>query len=1016
MKWFYSVLTASIMALAHAQVLRAEVELDNTPSAEANLRFALRQLGTIEGGTAQTRIVVLKTETPFAALNELRRARGVTVVRPLVPALPRGGRRVNSISESQTESRRYRAEYALYHRAQFGDDTKPKRTPSVNYLDSYLHFLEERSYPNDFINDDERLLAIAQRDRMPAAETGANAGPETVGTWQFVGPRDLDIPYQIYYGTPPLAGRINALTYDPQNPQTYYIAAAGGGIWKTTNAGVNWTPLSDGWESLWVNAITVHPTNSNILYAGTGDFNGGQAPGFGIMKSVDGGQTWTNLGRAAFQGSSIRRILLDPGNPNNLLVASGYGTNELFRSTDGGNTFSVVQSNVAHWCDLEVSIPVSGTRNFWAVAESLPAGGSPLIYRSQNSGATWTSISIPGLAGVSSNSLDVAVSPTNGNRVYVLAATARKLFRSDNNGSTWTDLSGVLTASTSSYNFSQASYDWHLNVAAGQSGNDKVFVGLIDLMMSIDNGNTWQSLGGPTYDNDSILHNDQHSLAIHPTDPNQALVGCDGGVFRFIYNPPSNSWQFTPLNLNLGGTTQFYHASFHPSDRNFVLGGTQDNASPVATGDLQTWDNVGGGDGGITMISRVNPQHQATTAQFLFTYVTTNAWASSGYVGPSVGSDSVAFIAPIAEDPTSANTLYGGTNFLYRYTYSTGTWEARLGGTNLAPSGGNLRSIAVAPSNSNVIYTGSSTGDVHISVNRGATWRRIDASLPNRGIKDISILPDDPFDVLISQSGSAGSARVWRCPDTSVPNLSWFPVSGSGSTALPDIVTSSIERDYRDPINWWWAGNDVGVFRTTDGGATWQNATAPLGLPNVRIDEVKTIAGTNSLYAATHGRGIWRIDLGSTALDSVNVTNPAYTLNPATITVVLSEPAPPGGAIVSLSSSNPSQFPVPSSVTVAAGQTQVTVDVVPPYGRVDLNPIVTATMNGEERQTSFFLRALSADVNRDGEVGPADFALLALAFGSFLGDANYNPNADANLDGEVGPEDFALLAAQFGLP
>lgn len=1017
MRVLFTVLSAALAVGSMAQVLRAEVEVDSTPSALANLQFSIRQTGSIERVSGRTAVIVLKTDAPYTVLREVRRARGVVSATPLSPMLPRFGRRVSSIDAARAESKRYRTEYALYHRAKFGDDTKPSRTPSVNYIDSYLHYLEERSFPNNFFDPSTLEAATAHRDQMPRAEAEMS-GPETVGTWQFVGPRNLDIPYRIYYGTPPLAGRTNALAYHPTNPSIMYIGAAQGGVWKTTDGGVNWTPLSDQWERLMVNAIAIDPVNPETIYVGTGDFNGGLGPGWGIMKSTNGGATWSNIGRSAFIGASIRSIVVDPTNSNNILVASGYGANELFRSTNAGSTWSVVESTVAHWCDLVVSPSNAGTRTYWAAAESVDSATPPRIVRSQDNGATWTTISIPGLVGINSLSLDLAVSPTNPNRVYVLAATAQKLFRSDNNGATWVDLSSNFSNSTSSYNWSQASYDWHMVAGQGQGGNDTLYIGLIDLMQSTDNGVNWRSVGGPTYDGAlSVLHNDQHSMVMHPTNPNEALVGCDGGVFRFVYNPTTQTWQFIPLNTNLGGTTQFYHASFHPTNRNFLLGGTQDNASPVSKGDLQNWDNVGGGDGAFTTISRTSPNIQATTAQFLSTYATTNSWTNSFYIGPNYGNDSAAFIAPIAEDPSNSNQLYGGTNYLYRYTFSTGLWENRLGGTNLAPSGGNLRTIAVAPSNTNVIYTGSSTGDVFVSVNRGSTWRRIDGTvLPNRGIRDITVHPTDPNDIILGLSGSTGVSRAWRCANTSAATPVWTSVGGSGSSSLPDIALLSIERDYRNPTQWWWGANDVGVFRTLDGGTTWQNATQSLGLPTVRVDEVKTIPGTQSLYAATHGRGIWRIDIGSTSLASVSIQEPVYTLNAATVTVSLTNPAPQGGAIVSLVSTQPGIAPVPPSVLVPAGQNSTTFTFTPGFNLSNYTVTIQASMNGVNQSDTVTVIALTADINRDGEVGPADFSLFALAFGSFQGDANYSFAADIDQNGEVGPSDFSILVQQFGMP
>lgn len=735
----------------------------------------------------------------------------------------------------------------------------PRPDVAADYKESYEAWLEERAYPRKEPEWEKWPLAAEHRDKMAVMPDGKFDGP---GGWEFMGPVNLPVPYRIYYGQGTTSGRVNDVAFDPSNPNVYYLAAATGGIWKTIDGGQTWTPLSDDWPSLATNSVVVHPTNSNVVFAGTGDWNGGYPYSFGLQKSEDGGETWRTIGGSQFGNLAIRRIMIDPDNPNRMLIATGKGNaywGYIWRSLDGGETWSVSLSTYAAWSDIEYSAPYpNGGR--WYYASGLDYGGQ--VWRSGDRGATWTRLTTP-LSSAFQGSVEIAASKVDRATVYLLAGVPRKIYKSTDAGATWTDITAGFPNGNNNYNWSQHTYDFYIETSWRMLNGtpiDVVYVGLIDMVQSPDGGSTWQSVG-LTYTNNALTHNDQHIARVNPNNPDQLLIGNDGGVYLFNYNPTTNTWSFnTSLNKFLG-VTQFYKGDFHPTNLARMIGGTQDNATPASTGDLQNWRNVGGGDGGFCAIRPDNPNVQYATSQYLGVYRTTNNWSSSTSISPSVGNDRVAFIAPIALRTDNPNFLYAGTNYLWRYSQSANSWTARLGGQELSVSG-TVRHIAVAPSHGDTIYTGSNNGELWMTRNGGTTWTQINTGspgLPNRFIRYIVVHPANPTKVFVALSGT-GTPHVWRCDNTEANPRVWVSLDGSGPNGLPDIPAQAIALHPAAPDSAMYVATDVGVF-FTPGDSIWYNVTAARGLPNTQVNDLKVVPGQRALYAVTWGRGIWRLPL-----------------------------------------------------------------------------------------------------------------------------------------------------------
>jgi hypothetical protein len=357
------------------------------------------------------------------------------------------------------------------------------------------------------------------------------------------------------------------------------------------------------------------------------------------------------------------------------------------------------------------------------------------------------------------------------------------------------------------------------------------------------------------------------------------------------------------VSLNAGlGITTFTSLAVHPDDPKILLGGAQDNATPVSTGDLENWRNRGGGDGGGVAISRARPKIQYATSQgyagsgqrpptlltTLEFFRTDTGWELGGpaagiptpqqHIPPFVGSERLPFVPVVVADPNDSRVLYTGTQFLWRLndTFPLSPWRWTHVGSTARSTTALITAIAVAPSDSRTIYTGSGDGEVWASFDRGATWTRIDsaaalcAPVPGGtscpGVLSLSVNPNDANDVVVG-FGLGGLGPLFRCTAANTASRAWANISGAGATALPTLPINAVVRDPARAATLF-VGTDLGLFASEDTGATWANAGTPFGLPNVRVTALTANAATRFLTAATYGRGIWRIDLDTMGLPS----------------------------------------------------------------------------------------------------------------------------------------------------
>ncbi len=711
---------------------------------------------------------------------------------------------------------------------------------AIKNKEAYAHewwFYEQRAYPNNFISDNAYENAIRQRD----AQRITNGTVETI-TWVSLGPTPGSYPG---YGN--ISSRVVTGSYDPTNANTIYIGTANGGVWKSIDGGINWQPLTDNQNSLAMGAIVIDPSNSNIVYAGTGEatYSGASYYGRGLLKSTDAGATWSNYTSGLPSSSYFSRLRIRPNHSNELIAA--LGSSGIYRSTNSGiSWFSVVSGR----CD-DIFYSLTGDTAF-AVGSGI--GG---LRRSTDGGASFSTFGT-GLGSGERTHFDYC--RTNSSVMYaaVYSGGTVSAYKSTNYGANWSFL-------TSSLDGGQAWYDLHCEVNPSNSNN--VYIGTIDVYRSTNGGSTFTNItngyGGGN------VHVDQHYLFFHPTDPNTFIITNDGGIWRTTNNGSS----FVNLNQNLT-LTQFYRIAASPFDAGRIMGGTQDNGTQQTFSTIN-WGAAFGGDGGEVCFNPMvaNDQNIFGETQNGGIRRTTNggsSWSSSTS-GINTG-ENVTWVAPIIKHPNISSYFYTARQRVYRTVDYGANWSAisnNVNGTNA------VREMTQSKTNPNIMYA-TSGALVFKSTDEGVNWTNVSTGLPSRTITSVYIHPEDSSIAFVTFSGF-GTNKVYK---TTNGGTSWISINGN----LPDSPVNDIfvyTYDASHP-NTYFVATDVGVFLTQDNGGTWTELAD--GLPNTVVMHLDYSPSNMMLRAGTHGRGVYEAYINFTlpvelTSFSANVVNNEIVLN-----------------------------------------------------------------------------------------------------------------------------------------
>jgi photosystem II stability/assembly factor-like uncharacterized protein len=636
-------------------------------------------------------------------------------------------------------------------------------------------------------------------------------------------------------GWNPGIGRINAITVDPNNSNVIYVGAPAGGCWKTTDGGNSWTPLTDDLSSLGVSGIAVDPSNSNIVYIATGDGDGNDTYSIGVMKSTDGGTTWnsTGLNWSTTQSRVMRKIIIDPNNSNVLFVASSAG---LYKSIDAGTTWNMTLGGSIR--DVEFNPGNSNT--VFSCTQNV-------VYKSTNGGNAFSSISngLPPSSAVGRYS--IAVTPNDTNYVYVLAsndndASFYGLYRSTDGGNTYslrTNTPNVFGYNTNGGDSGGQSW-YDMALAVSPTNKNEVYTGGINVWKSTNGGISLTALSQWNWPTGSYeyVHADIHTIDFYG---NELFVGSDGGIFKSI----NSGGSFSDLTFGIQHS-QFYRLGTSQSNAGILMAGAQDNGCFLL--DNGSWTHVTGADGMECVVDYSNNNIMYATSQNGTVYKSTNGGASFNGISGSIGGNG-AWVTPYTLDPVNPNTIYLGYADVYKSTNGGTSWNT----ISNFPGSADLKSLVVAPSNNNVLYA-ATNNIIYTTTNAGSVWTDITAGLPNNVITYITVHDLNPSILWVSLSGFNSGDKVYKSIDG---GSNWTNVSGN----LPNLPINCVVYEY-GTNNGIYVGTDMGIYYKNDDLIGWQAFMT--GLPNVIVNELEIQYSSGKIRAATFGRGVWESDLFAT--------------------------------------------------------------------------------------------------------------------------------------------------------
>ncbi len=731
--------------------------------------------------------------------------------------------------------------------------------------------------------------ALAGGTAIAASKTPAPAGPAFSGaTISGLGARNI--------GSATMSGRIAAIAARAEldGKTTILVGAASGGVWKSNDGGTTFRPIFDKQTVQSIGALALDPSHPDTYWAGTGEswMRNSVSVGDGVYKTVDGGETWTNVGLP--NSEHVSKIIVDPTASNTVYVCvpgrlwSDSADRGLYKTTDGGKTWAPILkgANLSTGCSTLALDPknprklIAGLWDFRRKGWTFRSGGENAdapsgsgLFVTTDGGANWSEMKADGTNGLPKGPWGreaVAIAPSDPNIVYALIESVRSaLYRSDDGGKTWAERDRSQFMVWRPFYFA--------NLIVDPKNPDRLFKPDLQLIASEDGGQSFSSVNGGT-------HGDHHAVWIDPTDTKHVITGDDGGLW--ISHDGANRWV---KNENLP-ISQFYHVSVDDKDPYQVYGGLQDNDSwagdSAYPGGITNsrWENIGvGGDGFWAWPDPADPENFAYAEIQGGWVVRKNRHTLEGRnIQPrSDTTEKLRFNwnAPLVTSPNEKGTIYIGAQYLFRSRDHGQSWDKispdlttndpqkqkqeESGGITVDNSAAEthttIYAISESPRQAGVIWVGTDDGNVQLTRDDGKTWTNLTAKVgmaPGSWVSWVEASPYDPataYAAFDRHSFGDFAPYIYRTTDF---GQSWKRIASpeGGMRGYAHVIKEDPEKP--DLL---YAGTEFGLWVSLDGGGRWAQFKGG-DLPDVPVRDMAFQRRDHDLAIATHGRGIWIVD------------------------------------------------------------------------------------------------------------------------------------------------------------
>ncbi len=669
---------------------------------------------------------------------------------------------------------------------------------------------------------------------------------------------------------------------------TIYVGSASGGVWKSVDGGTTFKPIFDKQPSLSIGSIAIDPQNSKIVWVGTGEswVRNSVSVGTGVYRSKDGGENWEAVGLP--DSEHVSRMIVHPKESNTVYACAlghlwnGNTERGVFKTTDGGKTWNkILYRNESTGC-AEMAMDPQDANVLYAAMWDVrrephnfrsggPGGG---LFKSTDGGATWHELR-KGLPSGDLGRIGIGIAASKTSRVYAVveAKNHTALFRSDDAGDSWTEVNNSFNVSGRPFYFARLAVD--------PKNPERVYKPGFFLTVSEDGGKSFSAAFSAREGPGASVHSDLHALWIDPENPDQLLVGTDGGIYQSF--DQATHWRFL-ANLPV---SQFYHVSYDMADPYNVYGGLQDNgtwmAPSRAVGGIANrhWRVIGMGDGFWAFSDPADPDYAYVEYQgaMISRFRKSTGEAKDIRPLPRPGEPDFRFNwnSPIHLSPNQKGTIYLGGQFLFRSRDHGESWDRispdlttndparqhqeNSGGLTIDNSDAEkyetIYTIAESPEDANLIWVGTDDGNVQITRDGGKHWTNVLKNIPglpaNTWVSTIEAGHFDPAVAYATFDGHAWGDMKTYVYKTADYGKTWTSLATSELNGYAHVVREDLENK-----NLLFVGTEFGLFLSIDGGAHWAQFKG--NLPNVAVRDLSIQPRESDLLIATHGRGVYILD------------------------------------------------------------------------------------------------------------------------------------------------------------